>query len=116
MSKRQKETHQTKVEERHRFYPLLTRDEIEARVETLTLTLGLIQEALVELGNPHAPYPEGTRAMRGAHLTITHWMLAKLSAELGHDLELVHKRADIVALRSPLVDASGKPLQEEEEP
>jgi hypothetical protein len=85
MSNRQRQSHRAKEQKAQRYFPRLTQDEIETRLNVLEVTISLIQEALTDLGNPAQVHPEGQLAMRGAHLTISHWMLERLGAELVHD-------------------------------
>lgn len=115
MSKRQKDAHQQKMSARRRYFPLLTLEQIEAREGNIAVTQELIEDALTELGNPNSPHPEGTLGMRGAHLTITLYMLLKLRNELASDIDLINRRSDIVTTGAGLVDLTGRPLDQEPE-
>ena len=106
MSNRKREAHRQKMDERRRIYPLLEQEDLNARLEILSLTARFIGDALIELGNPHTAIPEDQRAMRGAHLTIAHYIMERLAAEYQHDLEIIARTADI----QKLIDLRGKPI------
>jgi hypothetical protein len=110
MSNRQKAIHAVKVEGRERFFPLLTREQIENRLNAIVDVIQMTQEELTELGNPYTRHEGAILPMRGAHLTIQHCMLEKMFHDLRHDLDIVEKQADIVKLTGKIVGIDGNPI------
>lgn len=117
MSNRQKDAHVEKVEKRTKYYPNLDGHQLNARMENLSLVVAMLREELEEVGLAaqgmrESRHPEGSLAMRGAHLTITHFILERLFLDYAHDLELANKQADLIALTSPvnLIRPDGRTL------
>jgi len=87
-----------------RYYPLLSPEQLAARTDILRLALTFVHEELIDLNNPHSLLPDGQKGMRGAHLTISAYILEILLQHLEHDQELA------ALLQTLLVDPHGKPI------
>jgi|SRR5262245_42128889 len=93
-------------EEKRRYYPTISLEEIELRVGNLLWTLKLIQAELTDLGSEDSIVPDGQKAMRGAHLTISHYMIEMLLNHLDHDRKLAAAETSLIRL----TDLHGKPI------